>query len=113
MIYDAENTFLFNESLTNTPKIISNGVGGDAYNALFLTAKFTSGVSAAATVTLKTGDKADLSDAATLCTLTIPKGALRGSIRVPSGGKSYYGITVAGPTSETCTVALTLDTDME
>lgn len=113
MIYDKETAFLFDKEVTATPDVIANGAGGNAYSELFLSAKFASPLTAAAVVTLKTADDEGLSDAETLCTLTVPAKASHGAVRVPTGGKKYYGITVSGPTSGKCTIALTLDTDME
>lgn len=111
MIYDYENAFLFDQDVTDTPKVISNGEGGNAYNESFLSAKFAAPLAAAAVITLKTGDTEEVKD--TLATLTIPAGKQHGSIRIPFGAKKYYGITISGPTSGKCTVALTLDGELE
>ncbi len=113
MIYDKENAFLFNEPVTNTPAIIGNGKGGNAYNELFLTAKFTAPLDKETTVTLKTGSAADLSDGKVLANLTIPAGKQNGTMRIPFGSKEYYGISIAGTTAGKCTVALTLDGDLD
>ena len=45
--------------------------------------------------------------------MTIPVGAQKGFIRVPYGAKKFYGISVTGPTSGKCTIALTLDSELE
>lgn len=113
MIYDKETAFLFDKEVTATPDVIANGAGGNAYGELFLSAKFASPLTTAAVVTLKTADDEGLSNAETLCTLTVPVGASHASVRVPFGGKKYYGVTVTGPTSGKCTVALTLDAELE
>ncbi len=113
MIYDKETAFIFNKDVTTTPNVVANGNGGNAYGELFLSAKFAAALTTAAVVTLKTADAADVSKGDTLCTLTVPVGASHGSIRVPFGGKKYYGITVTGPTSGKCTIALTLDAELE
>lgn len=113
MIYDAENAFIFNEDVSSTPKVISNGEGGNAYDELFLTAKFAKPLETEATVTLKTDDVEAMTSAKTLCTLTIPVGAQHGCIRVPYGGKKFYTVAVSGPTSGKCTVALTLDGELD
>ena len=102
MIYDKENAFIFDKDVSTTPDVIANGTGGNAGDELFLAAKFASPLTAA-----------DLSSAATLCTLTIPAGAQKGFIRVPYGAKKFYGISVTGPTSGKCTIALTLDSELE
>lgn len=113
MIYDYENTFLFDQDVTNTPKIIYNGNGGNAYNELFLSAKFAAPLDKEAAVTLKTDDVEAMTSAKTLCTLTIPAGAQHGCIRVPYGGKKFYTVAVAGPTAGKCTIALTLDGELD
>lgn len=113
MIYDAENAFIFNEDVSSTPKVISNGEGGNAYDELFLTAKFAKPLETEATVTLKTDDVEAMTSAKTLCTLTIPVGAQHGCIRVPYGGKKFYAAAVSGPTSGKCTIALTLDGELD
>ncbi len=113
MIYDKEAAFILDKDVTTTPNVIANGEGGNAYSELFLTAKFASPLTTAAVVTLKTADDEALTGASTLCTLTVPVGASHAGIRVPTGAKKYYGITLTGPTSGKCTVALTLDTDLE
>ncbi len=113
MILDKETAFIFDKDVSTTPNVIANGNGGNAYSELFLVAKFASPLATAAVVTLKTADAEDLASADTLCTLTVPVGASHASIRVPFGGKKYYGVTVSGPTSGKCTVALTLDAELE
>lgn len=96
MIYDKENAFIFDKDVSTTPDVIANGMGGNAGDELFLAAKFASPLTAA-----------------TLCTLTIPVGAQKGFIRVPYGAKKFYGVSVTGPTSGKCTIALTLDSELE
>lgn len=116
MIYDKENAFIFDKDVSTTPDVIANGMGGNAGDELFLAAKFASPLTTAAVITLKTADTADtaaLDSADTLCTLTIPVGAQKGFIKVPYGAKKYYGISVTGPTSGKCTIAMTLDSELE
>lgn len=113
MIYDAENTFLLDKDATATPDVISNGTGGNAYDELFLSAKFSAPLSVDATITLKTDDVEAMTSAKTLCTLTIPTGKQHGSMRVPYGGKKFYGITLDGPKTGKCTIALTLDGELD
>ena len=112
MIYDKENAFIFDKDVSTTPDVIANGMGGNAGDELFLAAKFVSPLTAAV-IALKTADTAALGSAATLCTLTIPAGAQKGFIKVPYGAKKFYGISVTGPTSGKCTIALTLDSELE
>ena len=111
MIYDYENAFLFNQDVTDTPKVIDNGNEGNAYNESFLSAKFAVPLATAAVITLKTGNTEDVKD--TMANLTIPAGKQHGSIRVPFGAKKFYGISLSGPTSGKCTVALTPDGELE
>lgn len=113
MIYDKENAFIFDKDVSTTPDVIANGMGGNAGDELFLAAKFAAPLTTAAVIALKTADTAALDSAATLCTLTIPVGAQKGFIKVPYGAKKFYGISVTGPTSGKCTIALTLDSELE
>ena len=113
MIYDRENCFILNADVSGTPDVISNGAGGNAYSESFLSAKFAKPLTVATTIALKTSDDEAMGSATTLCTLTLPIGAQHGSIRVPFGGKKFYGITVTGATSGTCTIGLTLDGELE
>lgn len=113
MILDKETAFIFDKDVATTPDVIANGNGGNAYSELFLVAKFATPLTTAAVVTLKTADDEALTGADTLCTLTVPVGASHASIRVPFGGKKYYGVTISGPTSGKCTVALALDAELE
>lgn len=110
MIYDYENCFLFNEDAAGTPRVVANGEGGNAYNELFLVAKFVNPLKTATVITLKTGDTETPADE--LCTLSVPKGAQNASVRVPFGGKKYYTVALSDTTGGKCTVALTLDTDL-
>lgn len=113
MIYDAENAFILNKDVSSAPDVISHGEGGNAYDELFLTAKFASPLDKEATVALKTDDAEDMASAKTICTLIIPAGAQHGCIRVPYGGKKFYTVAVSGPTSGKCTIALTLDGELD
>lgn len=110
MIYDAENAFLFKEDAASTPKVIANGNGGNAYDELFLVAKFAKPLSTATVITLKTGDTETPTEE--LCTLSVPAKAQNASVRVPHGGKKYYTVSLSDTTGGTCTMALTLDTDL-
>lgn len=112
MLFDAHNIFLDNEDITATPKVVENGEGGSAYNPAFLVAKFAEPVSADATITIKTGDKENGSDASAIGSLIVKKGEKSGAVKLPFGGKKYYSIAVAGPTSGKATIALTLDADL-
>lgn len=113
MIYDKENCFIFNKDVSTTPDVIANGAGGNAYSESFLSAKFAKPITVATTIALQTSDDEAMGSPATLCTLTLPIGAQHGSIRIPFGGKKFYGIAVTGATSGTCTIGLTLDGELE
>lgn len=110
MIYDAENAFLFNEDAATTPKVIANGNGGNAYDELFLVAKFVKPLTTATVITLKTGDTE--TPAEELCTLSVPAKAQNASVKVPFGAKKYLTVSLSDTTGGKCTVALTMDTDL-
>lgn len=110
MIYDYENCFLFNEDAAGTPKVVANGEGGNAYNELFLIAKFAKPLTKATVITLKTGDTESPTEV--LCTLTVPEKSQNASVRIPHGSKKFYAISLSDTSGGKCTVALTLDTDL-
>lgn len=81
MIIDAENTFFYEQDLSKgtKSKVVNNGAGGDAYNPLWLKVIALKPLSAAATITLKTADKGDMTEAVTLTTLSLAK--TKGQVR--------------------------------
>lgn len=113
MIYDAENTFMNQQDLSKGTKseIMENRGGGDAYISLWFSAVANQTLDSDATVTLKTGDKADMTDGKAVLTLTLPKGG-KAAARLPAGMKSYMQAEVSGATTGTVTVALVMDVDL-
>lgn len=115
MIIDAENTFFYEQDLSKGTKstVVNNGEGGDAYNALWLKAITLKPLSAAATITLKTSDKEDMTGAVTLTTLPLAKDEGAGAaVKVPAGCKKYLQIEVAGANTGTIRAFLTMDVDI-
>lgn len=115
MIIDAENTFFYEQDLSKGTKstVVSNGEGGDAYNPLWLKAVVLKTLSAAATITLKTADKEDMTGAVTLTTLSLAKDEGAGAaVKVPTGCKKYLQVEVTGATTGTVRAFLTMDVDM-
>ena len=115
MIYDAENTFMWNQDLASDAggNVVANSGGGDAYEGLFLMAKVDEALDADATVTLTTADSEDMSGADTLLTLALKKEAgSKASVRLPHGLKKYLKAAVTGATTGKVTSALVLDVDV-
>ncbi|KGF46837.1 hypothetical protein HMPREF0872_06790 [Veillonella montpellierensis DNF00314] len=110
MILDKENAFFYKADLAKgtTGDIVS--VGGDAYEQCFIVGNVTKVLSGAATVTLITSDKADMSSPTTLGTYTLA--AETGSnfaARIPFGTKKYLQAKITNATSGVCTVAVAMD----
>ncbi len=110
MILDKENAFFYKADLAKgtTGDIVA--VGGDAYEQCFIVGNVTKALSGAATVTLITSDKVDMSSPTTLGTYTLA--AETGSnfaARIPFGTKKYLQAKITNATSGVCTVAVAMD----
>lgn len=113
MIFDAENTFLWNEAYSADSKVIANGNGGVANNALWLVAKADSALGAETTVTLKTSDDESMSSPATLTTLSLAQEAgSMAAVKLPLGLKKYMKVEVSGASSGNISVFLAMDVDI-
>lgn len=112
MIFDGENLFLDKKTLsagTIESNIVNVGPG-ETYQPMFLVTLVQDGTKdGAATVTLKTSAKADMSDAVTLGSY-----AKLGSQPVPRGNLGYLQLSVESTyTGGTMTAGLVVDDDVK
>lgn len=114
MIFDAENTFLWDEAYNATSKIIANGNGGVAYNPLWLVAQSLEDLGAETTVTLKTSDSDSMGSPSTVVALSLAqKAGNTAHVKLPTGLKKYLQVEVTGASAGKISVYLVNDVDID
>lgn len=115
MIYDAENTFFWHSDLISgtTSDVVANGEGGDAYNALWLTAAVEEALDADGTLSIETDDSEGFGSAVTLAEIPLKKEAgTHVKVKLPPGGKKFYRLSVGTATTGKINAALVMDTEI-
>lgn len=112
MIYDGDTMFFWQKAVTEGVKsdVISNGKGGDAYDALWVSVTVNKQLGAAASVELSTSDTDAMGSPTVLGTYTLAKE--KGSkimVKLPMGAKKFLQLKISGASSGTVTAALVRD----
>lgn len=117
MIYDAENTFMWQKDVSSvgTSGVDSDVVfcgKGDAQSPVWLTVTVSEPLTDAATVVVETAEKDTMAAKQTLATFTMAKGEQALKAKLPQGSLGYTRIHVAatsGNLKGKMTAALVLD----
>lgn len=121
MIYDAENTFLWQKDVT---KVGTGGIDsdvvylgkGDAVQPLWLAVTVSAPLSDDATVTVETSEKETMTGKKTLGTFTLAKGERKLAAKLPVGVLGYVRVHVAAAAATLgaakMNAVLVLDTDL-
>lgn len=121
MIYDAENTFLWQKDVTSvgTSGVDSDVVAlgmGDAIQPLWLAVTVSAPLTDSATVTVETAAKETMAGKKTLGTYTLPKGERSLNVKLPMGVLGYTRLHVAAASgtlgAAKMNAVLVMDTDV-